>query len=571
MGVRDTGDMLSSGEKLKTMTLSESENVSDSRPPGLANTVWGQQSLAQCAGLGVTLLEYRTLGSGMTGRTTAHIMTWNDDYYYVLQSEYGQEKTKLVAQAHRAAVDFIENTVQTENIDCDFSRLDGYLFPHNSSNSTFRTLDKELQASIDAGIHAYPVPYQQWPALEARIYMYLHVSVERARPQGKLECMNTSQFGGPHSHTLRSNEPLAPFHGFTGDHQAVSALRLTDTEMVDLKGDPAAGGIHHCLRYPQNGEFHPLKYIQGLADAITRRGGRICEMSRVTRVGEDEVETSDGIKVAAAKGIVMATCSPINHNLAVHARQEADRSYVVGIRIPEAPRAVSEDHGGPTFRAGKDTILIVGGEDHSTGQSPSKYDHPYQKLEAYARERWPACKDVVYRWSGQPADQLHLYGLNPLDPTTKKQYIATGDSGQGMTGGTIAGILIPALIAGENHPWKEGIAALHSQYGCTSKTVHVKVFSPSRMLRLKGLPGLAMEAAKTIEGYAKLILPMLPRDIEDMAPGEGFVGQKGLHKVAAYCDENSEKHVFSAVCPHLGCLINWNPIEKTFDCPCAPF
>jgi hypothetical protein len=59
------------------------------------------------------------------------------------------------------------------------------------------------------------------------------------------------------------------------------------------------------------------------------------QMRRVTRVGEDEVETSDGIKVAAAKGIVMATCSPINHNLAVHARQEADRSYVVGIRIPE--------------------------------------------------------------------------------------------------------------------------------------------------------------------------------------------------------------------------------------------
>jgi hypothetical protein len=59
----------------------------------------------------------------------------------------------------------------------------------------------------------------------------------------------------------------------------------------------------------------------------------------------------------------------------------------------------------------------------------------------------------------------------------------------------------------------------------------VQVFSPSRMLRFKGLPGLAMEAAKTIEGYAKLILPMLPRDIEDMAPGEGFVGQKGLHKV----------------------------------------
>lgn len=61
------------------------------------------------------------------------------------------ENVQLVAQAHRTAVDFIENTVSTENIECDFVRLDGYLYPHNSSNSTFRTLEKELLASIDAG------------------------------------------------------------------------------------------------------------------------------------------------------------------------------------------------------------------------------------------------------------------------------------------------------------------------------------------------------------------------------------------------------------------------------------
>lgn len=176
--------------------------------------------------------------------------------------------------------------------------------------------------------------------------------------------------------------------------------------------------------------------------------------------------------------------------------------------------------------------------------------------------------DVVYRWSGQvyePADALGLYGLDPLNPINLrsegvKRYIATGDSGQGMTGSAIAAMVITDQILGKNNIWSD-------------------VYSPNRVLpTLKSVEGLASEAAVTTRAYAEAVALRNLTDLKgmvspasaeaDVLPGTGAVLQEGLKKVAVFKDEDGTVHRFSAICNHLGCLVEYNPNDHAFDCPC---
>jgi glycine/D-amino acid oxidase-like deaminating enzyme len=94
----------------------------------------------------VVLVEDGYIGSGETGRTTAHLVTALDDRYFELERIYGEDNVKLIAESHRKAIDFVEQTVHKENIDCDFTRLDGYLFLHPNDDQP-DSLDKEFEAA----------------------------------------------------------------------------------------------------------------------------------------------------------------------------------------------------------------------------------------------------------------------------------------------------------------------------------------------------------------------------------------------------------------------------------------
>jgi nitrite reductase/ring-hydroxylating ferredoxin subunit len=197
----------------------------------------------------------------------------------------------------------------------------------------------------------------------------------------------------------------------------------------------------------------------------------------------------------------------------------------------------------------EDDVLIVGGQDHKSGQADDAAQR-YGRLEAWARERWPMIEAVAFQWSGQvmePVDGVAFIGRNPGDP--RNVYIATGDSGMGMTHGTIAGILITDLIVGRECSW-------------------VPLYDPSRVT-LRAAVDFAREnlnvAAQYAAGFAG------PGDVgsaEAVAPGTGAVIRRGLAKVAVYCDEKGARHELSAVCKHLGCIVNWNPVENSWDCPC---
>jgi len=190
----------------------------------------------------------------------------------------------------------------------------------------------------------------------------------------------------------------------------------------------------------------------------------------------------------------------------------------------------------------------VGGEDHKTGQ---KHDgaQRWGKLEQWTRNRFPMIQDIVFRWSGQvmePVDGLAFIGRNPSD--AENVFIATGDSGMGMTHGTIAGMLLTDLITGRENAW-------------------AGLYDPSRKTA-SSLADFIHENLNVAAQYADVLTPGEVDSPDEIEKDEGAVVRSGLSKTAVYRDHDGIVHKMSAVCRHLGCIVAWNAAEKTWDCPC---
>ena len=429
-----------------------------------------------------------------TARTTAHLSNAVDDRYTEIERLHGQENSRLVAQSHTAAISKIEAIAETEGIECDFERVDGYLFtpPGESSESLYR----ELEAAQRAGL--------------SQVEMVDH----------------------------------APIQGFnTGP----------------------------CLRFPEQGQFHPLKYLNGLAQAIVRDGGQIYTNTAVSRIKGGklaQLRTAQGY-IVTAEAVVVATNAPINDLWAasnndligISAKQAAYRTYVIAGRVPtgSVTKALYWDTPDPyhyiRLQKGEAKegeapydLLMVGGEDHKTGQEDDG-EQRYQRLEQWTRERFPMMEKLEYWWSGQvmeSVDGLAFIGHDQVAPPNV--YIATGDSGMGMTHGTIAGMILSDLILGRKNSW-------------------ANLYDPSRVT-LGAAPDFIQETANLVAQYTDWLTPGEVDSTGQIQSGEGAIMRRGLRKVAVHRDEQGILHQRSAICPHLGCIVAWNSSEKSWDCPC---
>jgi glycine/D-amino acid oxidase-like deaminating enzyme/nitrite reductase/ring-hydroxylating ferredoxin subunit len=312
-----------------------------------------------------------------------------------------------------------------------------------------------------------------------------------------------------------------------------------------------------ALRFPDQAQFHPLAYLDALARSVESAGGRIARAHAVEFTGgkSARVTTSDGHTIAA-DALVVATNTPVNDRVAIHTKQAPYRTYVVGLRVPRGhvTRALFWDTADPYHYVRVQPVdvgselLIVGGEDHRTGQRDDG-EQRFVHLEEWARTRFPCAQGVEFRWSGQvmePVDSLAFIGRNPGDDDNV--FVVTGDSGNGMTHGAIAGILLADLIHGRENPWSE-------------------LYDPSRK-SVRALAEFAREGAASQVGYAGWVTSGEVSSPDEIPPGEGAVMRRGLAKVAVYRAESGACIERSAVCPHLGCIVAWNRTEKTWDCPC---
>ncbi len=439
------------------------------------------------AGRKITLVEDGYIGSGETGRTTAHITCALDDRYFELEKIFGKEKAMLAANSHMEAIQFIANTVHHEKIDCHFRSVPGYLFL--SGSDTKETLEREYEATKNAGLLTKMLA--QVPALESE--------------EGKW-----------------------------------------------------------CIEFPNQGQFHIMKYMKGLADAIIDLGGKIYTETKAEEITKEGAK-ANGFQIKA-KHIVVATNTPVNDWVAMHTKQWAYRTYVIAAKIPKGklPYALWWDTGNKNSKwiaapyhyvrlAEFDTthdLLISGGEDHKVGQADDENipeEERYSRLIEWTTKRFSAMGDIQYKWSGQvlePVDSMAFIGKNPGDDNI---YIITGDSGNGITHGTLGGIILTDIITGTKNPWED-------------------LYDPSR-ITMKTAGIYLHEAGQMVAQYADWISKGDVKDADELKPGQGGIISSGLTKIAAYRDEQNNLHACTAVCPHLGAILQWNAEEKSFDCP----
>lgn len=434
-------------------------------------------------GVQVTVLDDGPIGGGETGRTSAHLASAVDDRYDVLEHRFGADGARMVADSHATAIDYIEAMIDELGVDCEFQRVDGFLF-----------------ADPDARDHA---------RRDRRLLEREHAAARRAG----LPC-----------------------------------------ELV--AGAPLTFDTGPALRFPNQAELHPLKYLRALVSGALRHGADIH-----TGVHVDAIEPGEPLRVHLSSGrrllarrVVDATNGAFTSPIFLPLRQAAYRTYVLAFAIPTGvvAHALYWDLASPYHYVrvapgpGGGEVLLVGGADHRVGQDDT--EAPWRALEAWARTYFPFVNHIVARWSGQviePADALAHIGESPdLDHV----YVITGDSGNGLTHGTIGGLMITEMLLGRTPAWS-------------------RIYAPARS-HLHAFGRLVREAVRSAAPYAAWMRSGDVDALEDIPHGEGAVIRRGVHLVAAYRDERGTCHLRSATCPHLRGVVGWNAAEKTWDCPC---
>jgi glycine/D-amino acid oxidase-like deaminating enzyme/nitrite reductase/ring-hydroxylating ferredoxin subunit len=335
-----------------------------------------------------------------------------------------------------------------------------------------------------------------------------------------------------------------------------AALRAGVEGVEWVSGAPIDGfDTGPCLRFPRQGQLHPLKYLAGLTRAIQRLGGRIhcgVRAHEIAGGAAPHVATSAGLRIDC-DAVVVATNTPVNEKAALHLKQAAYTTYVIAARVPRGTveKALYWDTLDPyhyvRLCGPQGDTLIVGGEDHKTGQADDA-ERRFANLELWMRERWPAAREVLHRWSGQVMEPIDAVAYIGRDPHQENVYVITGDSGMGMTHGTLGGILVTDLIHGAEVPW-------------------ARLYDPGRV-NVKAAATFAREASNMAWQYTDWVKPGEVDSIEHIRAGSGAVIRRGVHKIAVYRDDAGEAHELSARCTHLGCVVKWNAAEKTWDCPC---
>ena len=358
----------------------------------------------------------------------------------------------------------------------------------------------------------------------------------------------------------RKSQPDLLDEEFQASKEAGLAVQLVDRAPIREYDTGKA------ILYEGNAQFDPTKYLFALAKIISQRGGKIFTMTHATEfVGGTDAYVKANDHIIKCNHIALCTNTPVNDLVTLHNFQEPMRTYVICAKVPKGyvPQALFWDTQDPYHyvrlqhleeNVSDYNILIIGGEDHRVGiqHNDQEYiEERYRQLEKWGRERFPQMGEIVEKWSGQvmePVDGIPFIGMNPHDK--ENVYVITGDSGQGITNGTAGAILLTDIICGRANEWQT-------------------LFDPNRTVPLRSAKEIISHGLGTFWEYKEWLTSSDVKDVEDILPDHGAVLRKdGITKVACYRDCNGCLHEMSAVCTHLGGIVQWNDSEKTFDCGC---
>ncbi|RZK48788.1 MAG: FAD-dependent oxidoreductase [Pedobacter sp.] len=437
----------------------------------------------QNAGKSCLLVEAHEIGYGTTGGTSAHLNTFLDATYPEIERDFNGETAKLVAEAAKSALEIIHKNLKLYEIKADCETKEGILYAETEAQ--LKTLNEIYEASLRSGVE-------------------------------------------------------------------VEELHIMDLNVPFLKS----------LKFHHQAQFHPLKYIHGLLNEYLDRGGHYMENTKYEAYEKASTDNMLNISLNAGAGVkfsittnhlVFATHIPpgittFNFTCAPY------RSYVIAVKLQSGsyPEQLYYDMQEPyhywrTHEIDFEPYLLVGGEDHKTGQGDEA--EAYKNLLDYIKQYYDV-KEVSYAWSSQyyvPIDGLPYIGKMPL--ANEHVWLATGYNGNGMIWGTQAGSILTDLILGKENAYAEFL-------------------NPSRIKPIAGFTEFVKENANAVWQLIVDRLSAYQDDIAKIAPNSGEVIQTKEGKVAVFKASDGSIKAFNATCTHAGCVVKYNALEKSWDCPC---
>ncbi|MFS0722547.1 FAD-dependent oxidoreductase [Paenibacillus sp. 1P07SE] len=339
------------------------------------------------------------------------------------------------------------------------------------------------------------------------------------------------------------------------EYEAYQKLGIPGSFVNDIPLDVDALGavvMHH------QAQFHPLAYLKGLLRAFTELGGQVYEETTASDLEHNEspaVMTAAGHRIDA-KHVIQATHFPYHDSLGFYfARMHAERSYVLALKAtkpyPGGMYISAEDpkRSIRNIRQSDGTeLIILGGQSHKTGQGICTINH-YEELQSYAKDTLEL-DEIAYRWSAQDlitGDKLPYIGQ--ATSNHPNIYVATGFRKWGMTIGTAAALLLTDLILGRANPYEE-------------------LLSPSRGTSGKMLASLIKDNADVAKQLISGKLDFGSKRAEELSPDEGSVIRFNGKRAGAYRDAEGKLYLVDTTCTHMGCEVEWNNGERSWDCPC---
>ena len=297
-----------------------------------------------------------------------------------------------------------------------------------------------------------------------------------------------------------------------------------------------------AVLFPEQSQFHPLKFTQSISRNLT-----VYEHTAAQKVEENDCITSGG--VIHARFIVIAAHYPfINMPGYYFVKMHQQRSYVIALENAAQLSGMYRDANeqGYSFR-NYGNMLLLGGGSHRTGEN--KEGGKYALLRNAGKNWFPQSAEK-FAWSAQDCvtlDSVPYIGQYSI--ATPHMYVATGFNKWGMTGSMVSAMILTDLIT-------------------DAKCEFANVFSPQRMDIAASAKTFFQNTAEVVEGLAKEVFNIPGEDLAKISNGEaGMVDYMG-HKMGVYKTEEGEVHVVSTKCTHLGCQLEWNADEKSWDCPC---
>ncbi|WEX10556.1 FAD-dependent oxidoreductase [Chelativorans sp. AA-79] len=321
------------------------------------------------------------------------------------------------------------------------------------------------------------------------------------------------------------------------------AARSLGLEAEVLDRAPLPFETAGALRFPDQAQFNPARYLIGLAAMVKTRGGQIFENSRA-RLIEDasrwRVVTDGG--TVHAENVVVATNMTVKSPVGMSHRTQPRSHVAIAFRIDDPAiidgMFITVEEPSRSLRTGRDAagpVLVALGPHFRTGQDGNVAAR-FVELEQWARAHLPV-GEALWRWCNEDYDTADRvpYAGEPDPEEAAGFHIATGFNAWGISNGTAVGMMIADRIAGRPNPW----LALYDPTRPYPEDFHKSGDSQS-----------------------------IVRSLDEIEPGQGGVLVRGEEKIAAWRDENGGLHTLSASCTHKGCTVTWNNADRTWDCPC---